>query len=166
MGFIKRLGVLPFLMVGASLLVIGLMAMDYIVDNWWPFDVARLDLVRATALDRVDAALLLEAANSEIIMAFLAAVLVAVTGLVLPLTFILNKRFAGLAEQLRDEPPAPRFLVTLRQSMWVGLWVAFCVWLQMNRALGLAVAGLVAAVLILFEVLLQLRTRATGMTQP
>jgi uncharacterized membrane protein (UPF0136 family) len=43
--------------------------------------------------------------------------------------------------------------------MWVGSWAAFCVWLQMNRTLGLAVAILVAVVLILFEMLLQLRQR-------
>ena len=54
----------------------------------------------------------------------------------------------------------PRFLLLLRQSMWVALWVGFCVWLQMNRALGIAVATLVAVVIVLFEILLQIRTRA------
>jgi uncharacterized membrane protein (UPF0136 family) len=44
--------------------------------------------------------------------------------------------------------------------MWVGLWVAFCIWLQMNRTLGLAVALLVAAVFVMFEFLIQVRTRA------
>jgi hypothetical protein len=44
--------------------------------------------------------------------------------------------------------------------MWVGLWASFCVWLQMNRLLSVAMALLVAVVLIMFEFLLQLRTRA------
>ncbi len=159
--YIKRLGVFPTLLLGISLLGIGLLAMSHIVDNWWPFDVERLDLIRATALNRADSASLLEAANFEIILAFLATVLVTITGLVLPLTFILNKRFIRTNRDQSEYSPAPRFLVTLRQSMWVGAWVSFCVWLQMNRSLGFAIAALVAAVLVMFELLLQVRTRAT-----
>jgi hypothetical protein len=155
--FVERLGVIPFLLLGLTLFVLGLLALNHIVDNWWPFDVQRLDLVRDTALDRAEAALLLEAANTEIILAFLAAVVVAATGLALPLAFFLNQRFGRPGE---PHTVSPAFLVVLRQSMWVGAWVAFCVWLQMNRTLGLAVAGLVAAVLALFEILLQVRTRA------
>jgi hypothetical protein len=45
--------------------------------------------------------------------------------------------------------------------MWIGFWVSFCLWLQMNRMLGVAVALLVAAVLILFEFIVQIRTRAS-----
>lgn len=161
MKFTARLGVVPYLLLGASLLVVGLMTLNYIVDNWWPFNVARLDLVRAAALDRVDSASLLEAANSEIIVAFLAAVLITVTGLSLPLVFILNRRFSHFTNQHLALSEPPRFLVILRQAMAVGIWVAFCVWLQMNRALGLAVALLVAGVIVLFEILLQIRTRAT-----
>jgi uncharacterized membrane protein (UPF0136 family) len=44
--------------------------------------------------------------------------------------------------------------------MWVGLWFAFCAWLQMNRTLGIAIAALVAIVLLMFELLLQVRHRA------
>lgn len=161
-GFIERLGVFPFLLLGLTLFVLGLLSLNHIVDNWWPFDVQRLDLVRDTALDQAEAALLLEAAETEIILAFLASVVVAATGLVLPLAFFLNKRFGRPGN---DHTISPAFLVVLRQSMWVGAWVAFCVWLQMNRTLGLAVAGLVATVLALFEVLLQVRTRAAGANQ-
>jgi hypothetical protein len=50
-------------------------------------------------------------------------------------------------------------------ALWVGLWVAFCLWLQMNRTLGVAVAALGAAVVILFEVVLQIRARATAVQQ-
>jgi hypothetical protein len=161
---IQRLGVFPSLLLGSGLFVIGVLSMSHIVDNWWPFDVARLDLVRSTALDRADAAMILEAANTEILLAFLATVMVATTGLVLPLSYILNRRFSKTSGAEEEQRPTPPFLVTLRQSMWVGVWVAFCVWLQMNRALSFAVAGLVAAVLVLFELLLHVRTRAASVT--
>ncbi|RMG99097.1 MAG: hypothetical protein D6706_06045 [Chloroflexi bacterium] len=144
-------GVLPFLFLGIGLFGLGLLSTFYVVDNFWPIDVARLDLVRDVALDRADPASLLEAIVPEYLLAFLAAILVMVTGLALPLVYVLNRRFN------RSEPS---FLVVLRQSMWAGIWVAFCAWLQMNRALGVAIAFLVAAVLVLFEVLLQIRTRA------
>lgn len=161
MKWIKKLGALPSLGIGVALLVIGLYTLNYLVNRWWPFDVTRIDLVRATAVGQADAASILDAANGEVIFAFLAAVLISVTGLALPLAYVLNKRFGRLADNHTPAAPtSPKFLVTFRQAFAVGLWVSFCLWLQMNRAFGLAVALLVAAVLILFEVLLQLRTRA------
>jgi hypothetical protein len=153
--YLQRLGALPSLLMGLALLWLGIMATGYIVDNFWPFD-PRIDLVRATALGRIDAVTILQAANGELIVAFLAGVMTSVTGLVLPLVFYLNRRF-GTA--------FPSFWVVLRQSMWVGFWVAFCIWLQMNRTLGLAVALLVAAVFVMFEFLVQVRTRAVQVTE-
>ncbi len=50
--------------------------------------------------------------------------------------------------------------------MFAGFWVAFCLWLQMNRTFGLAVALLAAAVLILFELVLQIRERAAAVAAP
>lgn len=155
--FTGLLGVMPLLLLGGGLFAIGLLAGQHIINNWWPFDVSRLDLVRATALDRADSAALLEAANVDIIAAFLAVVLISVTGLALPLTYILNRRF--LRGNSQFDTSAPSFWVTLRQSMWAGLWASFCIWLQMNRLLSMAVALLVAVVLIMFEFLLYIRTR-------
>lgn len=155
---VRRLGAIPFVLLGVGLVILGLLALNHIVNNFWPFDVERLDLIRATARMQVDAAALLEAANLEILLAFLAAVMVVVTGLVLPLIYYLNKR-------LRASDQLPSFLLVLRQAMWVGIWVAFCVWLQMNRTLGLAVVLLVAAVLAMFEILLQVRTRASSVLE-
>lgn len=149
----KRLGAIPYLLLGVGLVVLGILALSHISNNFFPFHVERLDLLRATALDQIDAPAILEGAVTEFILAFLAAVLLAVTGLALPLVYYLNRRFASAGGH-------PRFLLVLRQSMWLGTWVAFCVWLQMNRVLGPAVALLVAIVLALFEVLLQVRTRA------
>jgi ABC-type xylose transport system permease subunit len=150
---------------GAALFVIGLMALNYLTNNFWPFDITRLDLVRATTEDRADVFTLLNAMNMEIMLAFLTAVFVTVTGLMLPLAYILNKRFGAYADRRFGVSQATPFWVVLRQAMGVGFWVSFCVWLQMNRALGLAVAFLVAAVLITFELLLQLRTRAASVSQ-
>ncbi len=152
-----QLGVIPSFIVGAGLFVLGLLAINQIVNTFWPIDVQRLDLVRSVALDRADAAALLQAANTEIILVFLAAILVTITGLVLPFTFFLNMRFGRRGRPRLTPPP---FFMTLRQAMWVGIWAAFCVWLQMNRTLGLAVAVLVAVVLVLFELLLQIRQQA------
>jgi uncharacterized membrane protein (UPF0136 family) len=151
--FWHRIGLFPFLLAGLGLFALGLLALNHIVNNFWPIDVARLDLVRASALGTADAPLLLDAANPEIVAAFLASLMVAVTGIVFPLIYLLNRRLVA-----GDQ--APQALVVLRQSMWVGLWFAFCAWLQMNRTLGIAIAALVAAVLLMFELLLQVRHRA------
>ena len=162
----ERFGFVASLVVGVLLVALGLLAMEYVVNNWWPFDINRLDLVRAAAQDRADAPALLEAANLEIILVFLATVLTAVTGMILPISYLLNRRFAHFTNRRFGETDTSRLLVAVRQSMAVGFWVAFCLWLQMNRSFGLAVALLVAAVLILFEVLLQIRSRAAQANVP
>lgn len=164
MRILQRLGVFPYLLLGIGLAAIGFMALEYVVNNFWPIDTARLDLIRATALDRADATTLLEASNPELIIAFLATILVIITGVTLPLTYFLNKRFAHYVDERFGESSTTPFLVILRQAMGVGFWAAFCIWLQMNRAFGLAAALLVAAVLVLFELLLQIRTRAAAVT--
>ena len=155
-----RFNFISSLILGVILVALGLMAMEYVINNWWPIDINRLDLVRAAAQDRIDAASLLEAANIEIILVFLATVLMAVTGLVLPVSYLLNRRFSAYTDRRFGTTDSPRLLVALRQSMAAGVWVAFCLWLQMNRSFGVAVAILVATVLILFEILLQIRSRA------
>ncbi|MCP4360977.1 MAG: hypothetical protein GY796_23465 [Chloroflexi bacterium] len=165
MKIMRRLGVYPYLFLGVGLFIVGLLAGEYILNNFWPFDIARLDLARATVLGRADATAILQAASTEIILAFLASILVTVTGVMLPLAYFLNKRFGHYVDERFGESKSIQFLVVLRQAMGVGFWVSFCVWLQMNRALGLAVALLVAGVLILFELLLQVRTRAASVSQ-
>ena len=96
---VKKLGSFPTLLLGIGLVIIGLSTLNYIVDSWWPFDVNRADLVRDTALFRVESTALLDAANWEIVFAFLAAVMVTLTGAVLPLVFILNRRFGRHPER-------------------------------------------------------------------
>lgn len=159
--FFRRLGVIPVMLLAAGLFLLGALAIDRIVNTMWLFDPNRLELARAVVQQRADAATLLAAANGEVLLAFMASVIVAVTGLALVPAYFLNKRF-GPADQ-RGRPPV--FLVVLRQSMFVGLWVVFCLWLQMNRTFGLAVALLAAAVLVLFELVLQIRERASAVTE-
>ena len=165
MNLRERLGILPYLLLGIGLFGIGLYTLNYIVNSWWPLDVARIDLVRATATDQIDAASILEAANWEIILVLLSVIIITITGLTLPLAYLLNKRLNLYANSQLGQFESPSFLVTLRQSMAAGIWVAFCLWLQMNRSFGIAVALLVAVVLILFEFLLQLRSRAVRVRQ-
>jgi len=157
----SRLGAWIYLFLGIALFAIGLLSLDYIVNSWWPFDVQRLDLVRATALDNADAPLILDAADTTIIIAFLAGVMITATGLALPLAYVLNKRF-GLTPTVSGDPTnRAQFYTVMRQAMFFSIWFTFCTWLQMNRALGMAVALLIGIVLVLFEVLLQIRTRAS-----
>jgi hypothetical protein len=153
---VARLGIMPYLAVGLILLLIGLTALNHITENLWPIDVARLDLIRLTALDQASATTLLGSANLEIVFAFLAALLVAVTGLTMPVAYLVNRRFG--------RPGAQRFIVVLRQAMWVGLWASFCVWLQMQRSLGLGVVLLSAMVLVTVELFLQVRSRAAAVS--
>lgn len=159
--FVRRLGVVPVLLLSAGLFLLGVLAVDRIVNTMWLFDVSQIDLARAVVQQRADAPTLLAAANNEVLVAFLASIIVAVTGLVMVPMYYVNKRFNPPG--FRDEPPV--FLSVLRQSMFFGFWAAFCVWLQMNRTLGLAVALLAGAVLILFELVLQIRERATAVTE-
>ncbi|MCA9981430.1 MAG: hypothetical protein KDD89_11365 [Anaerolineales bacterium] len=149
--FWRKLGILPTLVVGLAFLAGGTAALYYLLNEIWLFEVERLDLVRAVALDQADPLELLNAAYPEAIVAFLAAIALMVMGLFMPVAYVLNWRF---------NPRYRSLLAYVRQSFWVGLWFAFCVWLQMNRTLGVAVIALVAAVFVLIEVLFQVRTRA------
>lgn len=164
MKIFERLGFVSVLLLGIALFILGILVMQYIINAWWPFDVARLDLVRSSANGTAEAASLLAAADMEIVFAFLGSVLIAVTGLALPIAYFVNKRFSKYLDYRSGNSMPPQFHVTLRQAMWAGLWAAICLWLQMNRAFGLAVALLVATVLVLVEILLQIRTRTAATT--
>lgn len=140
---------------GIAFFLIGGLALLYLTDQFYPYDVEqRLDLTRLVPQGRADATMLWRAALPEVIVSFLALALITATGLVLPAVFLLNKRFG----QWATSP----YLITLRQSFWVGLWVALCLLLQMNRTLSFSVAALLAVVLAIFEFMLQVRTRAAG----
>lgn len=85
---------------------------------------------------------------------FFVLLLVAVSGLTLPVARYLNVRFTPLNE---DVPPAG---VIVRQSVWVGLFVVTCAWLQIPRILTLPIALFVALALIIIEGFMRNRERA------
>jgi hypothetical protein len=155
-SILRRFAIVPYFTIGLILAALGLLALNQVVNNFWPVDVLRIDLFSDIATGRADSTELLKAANFDILAAFLASEFVAFVGLSLPLTYFLNKRFGRSDSQ--------SFLVVLRQAMWVGVWFVFCTWLQINRSLGWAVALMVAVVLFIVELLLQIKNRAAAMS--
>lgn len=85
---------------------------------------------------------------------FFALLQIAVTGTVIPLVRFLNIRFTSLMDDL---PPGG---VIVRQSIWIGLFVVTCAWLQIPRALSLPLAIFVALVFIVVEIFLRTRELA------
>jgi hypothetical protein len=75
----------------------------------------------------------------------------AVTGTVLPFVRFLNARFT------RDESQSPSDGIVLRQSIWVGLFVVACAWLQIPRVLSPLIAFFLALSLIAVEAFLHMR---------
>jgi hypothetical protein len=90
--------------------------------------------------------------------AFFFALVLAVTGTVLPLVALLNRRFVS-------RPPATS-LVIMRQSLWAGIYSATLVWLQylyvnfFEGVVPISIAFLIALGLIIIEWLLRLRERS------
>ncbi len=79
---------------------------------------------------------------------------VAVTGTVLPFVRFLNIRFTPMT---RDVLPGG---VVVRQSVWIGLFVVTCAWLQIPRVLSWPIIFLVALMFIVIEVFLRSRELA------
>ena len=76
---------------------------------------------------------------------------IAVTGTVLPIVRYINVRFTSTKAEV---PPGG---VIVRQSIWIGLFVVTCAWLQIPRALTIPIAVFVAIVLGVVEALLRVR---------
>ncbi|MBL8152847.1 MAG: hypothetical protein JNM70_01585 [Anaerolineae bacterium] len=75
----------------------------------------------------------------------------AITGTVLPFVRYLNVRFTPVTADL---PPGG---VIVRQSIWIGLFVVMCAWLQIPRVLTLPMVILVALLFIIIEAFLRSR---------
>jgi hypothetical protein len=75
----------------------------------------------------------------------------AVTGTALPFVRFLNMRFT------REGDPFPSGGVILRQSIWIGLFIVACAWLQIPRVLNPVIAFFLALSLIVVEVFLHVR---------
>lgn len=82
---------------------------------------------------------------------FFVLLLTASSGLALPLIRFINVRFTPLH---REVPSAG---VIVRQSVWVGMWVVVCAWLQIPRLLTLPLAIFIAAALLMVELFLRSR---------
>lgn len=76
---------------------------------------------------------------------------IAIAATALPFVRYLNLRFTPITRQ----PPPGGVLV--RQSVWIGLFVVTCAWLQIPRVLTPTVAFFVALALIVIEVFLRSR---------
>jgi hypothetical protein len=77
----------------------------------------------------------------------------AVTGTILPFVRYLNVRFTPI------HAPLPPGGVIVRQSVWIGLWVVACAWLQIPRALSWPIAFFLALVFVVLEIFLRNRER-------
>jgi hypothetical protein len=82
---------------------------------------------------------------------FFLLLMVAVSCTVVPFVRYLNVRFT-LVHQ-----PLPSSGVIVRQSMWVGLYVVMCAWLQIPRVLTIPVAFFLALALIVIEIFIRSR---------
>ncbi len=76
---------------------------------------------------------------------------IAVTGTVMPLVRYLNVRFT------RIDRPLPPGGVIVRQSVWVGLFVVICAWMQIPRVLSTPVIFFLLLVFIVLEGFLRIR---------
>jgi hypothetical protein len=83
---------------------------------------------------------------------FFLTLIMAITGLALPLVAFANKRFPS-------KPPVSSSIV-IRQALWFGVYAATLAWLQIGRVLNPAIALLLFVGLIIIEWLLRLRERS------
>jgi hypothetical protein len=82
---------------------------------------------------------------------FFALLQIAVTGLAIPFV-----RFFNI--QIRNpERPIPPSGVIVRQSVWIGLFIVICAWLQIPRALSLPAVFFVGLVFVVIEMFLRSR---------
>lgn len=86
---------------------------------------------------------------------FFACLFMAVTGTAIPFVRYLNVTFTPTDSEV---PPSG---VIVRQSIWIGLFVLMCAWLQIPRALSLPLAFFMGMVFIVVEVFLRTREIAS-----
>ncbi|MFT5194830.1 MAG: type VI protein secretion system component VasK [Cellvibrionaceae bacterium] len=150
-NFVKKLGILPWLLLGPLLAAIAVGSVVRITDTW-PFEPnLNRDLVRAIETETATAVDIMEVVIPESLVAFLFSVALFVLGLAMPLVYLLNQRF------FRRTPTA--FDVS-RQSLAIGGWAALSMMFHMNRVLSLALVLLIGFVIFLFEFVILVRLHA------
>ncbi len=75
----------------------------------------------------------------------------AITGTAIPLVRYINVRFTPI------RAPLPPGGIIVRQSVWIGLYIVVCAWMQIPRVLTPIVALLLALVFIAIEIFLRMR---------
>ncbi|MDQ7027975.1 MAG: hypothetical protein Q9P01_16460 [Anaerolineae bacterium] len=80
---------------------------------------------------------------------------IAIAGTALPIVRYLNVR---LTPKDKDVPASG---VIVRQSVWIGLFVVTCAWLQIPRALSLPLIIFIALVFVVVEIFLRTREIAS-----
>lgn len=73
---------------------------------------------------------------------------VLITGIFLPLSWLFNARF--------PTTPPVEAAVVLREALWFGIYIALLAWFQLGRVLNLPLAVILAAAFLLIEVLLRI----------
>lgn len=76
---------------------------------------------------------------------------IAITGTAIPIVRYLNVRLTPI------NAPLPPGGIVVRQSVWIGLYIVTCAWLQIPRVLTPVIAILLALVFIAIEVFLRFR---------
>jgi hypothetical protein len=84
--------------------------------------------------------------------AFFFLLTIALSGLALPVTYFINRRFPSV-------PPVETGVV-LREAMWVGMYGSLLAWLQMGRVLTPALSITLMVGLVLVELLLRMSERS------
>lgn len=154
----KRYGIWIILILSLVIAGVGIWFVNELINNVWvvPMDSNEFDSIRRSVMNgTADATVIMQAADRGMLAIFLGCMIAIGTGLSLPVVFFVNRRL-----ELTRRAPMPSFAAHLRQAFWVGLWLACCMWLQMSRTFGLPVALLLAAVFVLVEVFIRVRSRA------
>lgn len=84
---------------------------------------------------------------------------IAITSTVLPVLRYLNVRFTPIHQNV------PHGVIIVRQSVWVGLFVVTCAWLQIPRVLNPTIAFFLALAFIVIEIFLRTREIANERAQ-
>ena len=79
-------------------------------------------------------------------------VVVAFTGLALPVVVFLHIRF--------PVEPAPEQKVIVRQSLWVGVYTALLIWMSFGQVVSVGLALIFLVGFVVVEILLRLRERS------
>lgn len=83
---------------------------------------------------------------------FFFLVVVAFTGLALPVVAFLHRRFPV-------EPPAEQKVI-VRQALWVGVYAALIVWMNFGQVVSLGLTVVFLAGFVVLEIILRLRERS------